>query len=179
MKRSMNVHCPKHWSAILVAIAAMSVTFVPTKVGATTMSRPTQPAVIRDAVASADWISKALLSSGYRADFSLESLKEIDRFFDEQAPDGTPKPDGLLSQDLGARIFALGSYVGEVIRRKTGGQWHGDDADKEAEVNISVQLDDGTIRWPVQRVMKRFRNGPEDGIWAYGVLAQEAPSSKH
>ena len=36
-----------------------------------------------DVKASAKWISQALQSSGYRADFSPESLWEIDRFFDE------------------------------------------------------------------------------------------------
>jgi hypothetical protein len=32
-----------------------------------------------------------------------------------------------------------------------------------------VRLPDGTTCWPVQRVMKRFKNGAEDGIAAYGV----------
>jgi len=33
---------------------------------------------------ASDWVTKALNSSGYKADYSLESIKEIDRFFDEQ-----------------------------------------------------------------------------------------------
>jgi hypothetical protein len=41
--------------------------------------------IIGNIFASADWISRALQSSGYRADFSVESLREIDRFFDEHS----------------------------------------------------------------------------------------------
>src|SRR5258708_19900842 len=83
------------------------------------MDNPTEPKIVSDALNSADWIAKALSSSGYRANFSLKSLKEIDRFFDEQAPGGNPKPGGLLSQNLEPRIFALGASVAEAIRRRT------------------------------------------------------------
>lgn len=74
-----------------------------------------------DLDAAAAWVSEALRSSGYRADFSFASLAEIDRFFDEQAPGGHPRADGLLSADLGARLFALGAYTGEVLRQALGG----------------------------------------------------------
>jgi hypothetical protein len=129
---------------------------------------PAAPKVVHDAVASAKWIAKALKGSGYRANFSLESLREIDRFFDEQAPGGNPRPGGLLSKDRGPRLFALGAYVGEAIRRQTSGQWEGDDDDPDAEINLAVRLKSGPVIWPVQRVMKRFQNGAEDGIYAYG-----------
>jgi hypothetical protein len=127
--------------------------------------------IVRDVLVSAEQISRALSQSGYRADFSLESLKEVDRFFDEQALNGKPKAGGLLSQELGARLFAIGAYVGEVIRRHNGGQWQGDDNDPQAEINVALRLKTGATLWPVQRVMKRFKNGTEDGIWLYGFVA--------
>jgi hypothetical protein len=117
----------------------------------------------------ADWIARALSSSGYRADFAPPSLWEIDRFFDEQSQNGAARAGGLLSSSLGQRIFALGSYMGEVVRRELGGTWSGDDNDPEAEINVELQLPDGTRCWPVQRAMKRFKNGAEDGIAAWGV----------
>ena len=134
-------------------------------------SNMTQSRIVRDALASAEQISKALSQSGYKADFSLDSLKQVDRFFEEQAANGQPKPGGLLSQQLGARLFAIGAYVGEVIRRQNGGEWQGDDSDPRAEINIVVRLKSGVMLWPVQRVMKRFKNGAEDGIWIYGAAA--------
>jgi hypothetical protein len=126
--------------------------------------------LIEDAQKAAAWVANALTSSGYRADFSLASLREVDRFFDEHSQDGEAVPGGLLSEDLGPRMFALGSYVGEVIIRAYGGQWRADDNEPEGELNIEVVLPSSAIIWPVQRVMKRFNNGPEDGIYAYGQL---------
>jgi hypothetical protein len=130
-----------------------------------------QSKIVSDALLSAEQISRALSQSGYKADFSLESLKQVDRFFEEQVANGQPKPGGLLSQQLGARLFAIGAYVGEVIRRQNGGEWQSDDNDPQAEINIAVRLQTGVILWPVQRVMKRFKNGAEDGIWIYGAAA--------
>jgi hypothetical protein len=129
---------------------------------------PAEPAIVRDAIVSAKRIAKALKSSGYKANFSLKSLKEVDRFLDEQAPGGNPSPAGLLAKDLGPRIFSLGAYVGEVIRRQAGGQWEGEDSDPDAEINLALRLKSGAVVWPVQRVMKRYKNGAEDGIYAYG-----------
>lgn len=124
--------------------------------------------IVEDARESAEWIATALSSSGYRADFTPDSLWEIDRFFDEHSRDGEPIAGGLLSESLGSRVFALGSYVGEVIRRNVGGEWRGDDSHPEAEINIELRLPDGAQCWPVQRAMKRLKNGSEDGVAAYG-----------
>lgn len=110
-------------------------------------------------------------SSGYQADFSLESLRDIDRFFDEHSRNGEAVPAGLLSANLGQRLFALGAYVGEVLLRHYGGRWEADDGDPEGEINLRIVHASGAVLWPVQRVMKRFRNGPEEGIHAYGRLA--------
>ena len=127
--------------------------------------------ITEDLRSSAAWISQALRSSGYGADFSPGSLWEIDRVFEEQSEGGAAKPGGLLAQDLGARLFALGAYIGEVVRRHQGGRWVGNDSDPEAEINVELHLPDGTRCWPVQRVMKRFKNGAEDGIAGWGHAA--------
>ena len=47
--------------------------------------------IVADAQASAEWIASALTSSGYIADFSPESIWEIERFFDEQSVPGSPE----------------------------------------------------------------------------------------
>jgi hypothetical protein len=129
-----------------------------------------EPKVVKDAKEAAEWIATALSSSGYKADFTLESFKEIDRFVDDQTQNGRPRRGGLLAENFGARVFALGAYVGEVIRRLGEGQWHGDDSDPDAEINIEVRLKSAGIIWPMQRVIKRIKNGREDGIYAYGYI---------
>jgi hypothetical protein len=128
--------------------------------------------MLEDVSFAADWFALTLWGSGYAADFSFDSLKEIDRFFDEHTCDGQAVAGGLLSEHLGQRIFALGSYVGEVIRRRHGGEWRGSDDDPMGEINLELVLPGGGVIWPVQRVMKRFRNGAEDGIYIYGAALE-------
>jgi hypothetical protein len=126
--------------------------------------------ILEDLDSSAAWIAKALSASGYRVDFSAASLWEVDRFLEEQTSSGKPKRWGLLSRDLGTRLFSLGAYVGDVVRREVGGEWRVDDDDPHAEVNVQLRLPDGSVVWPVQRVMKRLTNGAEDGIAAYASV---------
>jgi hypothetical protein len=121
-----------------------------------------------DVDAAAKWIATALNSSGYKADFSPASLWEIDRFFEEHGQNGQAVPGGLLSEQLGIRIFSIGSYVGEVLRQALGGKWVGDDNDPQAEIHVELHLAGGSKCWPVQRAMKRFKNGAEDSIAVYG-----------
>ena len=126
--------------------------------------------IVGDAETSANWMAGALQSSGYAADFSPGSIWELERFFDEQAPNGKARPGGLLAEGLGQRLFGLGSYLGEVILRSLGGEWAGDDDDPSAEINLALVLPDGTEIWPVQRVMRRFKEGPEDSVAAYAAV---------
>ncbi len=115
-----------------------------------------------DIKANCEWVVTALNSSGYKADYTLESMKEIDRFIDEQSGE-----NGIISRNRGVIIFSLGCYVGETVIRLCGGKWHTDDNDPQGEINASVELDNGTVIFPMQRVIKRYQNGSEDGIYAY------------
>lgn len=129
-----------------------------------------KPNLQEDIKKAYEWIAMALSSSGYNnVDFSLESLKEIDRFFDDHTENGQEKAGGLLSENRGMRLFAIGSYVGEVLRRHYGGEWVTDDNDPKGEINIAVHIENGTILCPVQRVIKRFVKGREEGIYLYGI----------
>ncbi len=127
-----------------------------------------KPTLLQDIMTSKDWVAKALNSSNYKADFSINSLKEIDRFFDEQNT-----PDGIINRNRGQILFALGAYIGEVIISAYGGEWLTDDNDPHGEVNIAVKLKNGSIIFPVQRAMKRYQNGKEDSIYDYGYVLGE------
>jgi len=126
-----------------------------------------------DILISSDWVVKALDSSGYKADYTLESMKEIDRFFDEQNTE-----TGILSKNRGSILFALGSYVGETAIKLYGGEWITDDNDPKGEVNISVRLSNGTMIFPVIKCMKRFGNGSEDSLYAYLYVLKMLPEGE-
>jgi hypothetical protein len=129
-----------------------------------------RPSIVRDAIEAADWMAKSLVDRGYKADFSLESLKEVDRFIEEEAPDGKPKPGSHLAEQFGAQIFGLGAYLGETIRRQGDGQWEGNDRDAWPEVTLAVRLKSGTLVRPTQRVLKRLETGPENSLYPFGVI---------
>lgn len=118
--------------------------------------------LLEDIHTSSDWIVKALNYSGYKADYSLESMREIDRFFDEQS-----SATGRLAKNTGSILFALGAYIGETAIKLYGGEWITDDKDKEGVVNVSVKLAGRTVIWPVIRCMKRYDLGEEESIYAY------------
>ncbi|MBQ3162692.1 MAG: hypothetical protein IJC04_11280 [Oscillospiraceae bacterium] len=128
-----------------------------------------KPTLEDDIHSACAWIVTALNTSGYNADYTLESMKEIDRFFDEQSGAG-----GIITPERrGNIIFSIAAYIGETVIKLYGGKWITDDNDPMGEVNIAVQLDNGTIIFPAQRAMKRYQNGNEDSIYAYVyVLSQ-------
>lgn len=130
-----------------------------------------KPSLEDDIHSACEWVVRALNVSGYNADYSLESMKEIDRFFDEQSGEG-----GIISRNRGQIIFALASYIGETVIRLYGGKWSGSD-----EVNMSVEIDGGTVIFPTQRAMKRYQNGSEDSIYAYVYVLgpHEASAESH
>ncbi len=66
---------------------------------------------------------------------------------------------------MGARVFALGAHVGEVIRRQGEGHWHGNDGSGNlfgGSAKVRQDLADAAV-------MKRFKNCPEDGVYIYGL----------
>lgn len=130
-----------------------------------------EPTLLQDIYSSSEWIANALSVSGYKADYSLDSMREIDRFYDEQNT-----PTGILSKNRGQFLFALGSYIGQTVIKLYGGKWITNDNDPEGEMNIAVNLDNGSTIWPVMKCMKRYTNGQEDSIYDYVyVLDKHTP----
>ena len=128
-----------------------------------------------DIKTASQWIVAAFASENYKLDYSITSFISIDLFIKKETKDRKPIPGGRLSQHLGKTIFALGSYIGEtMIRNVPDSQWIVDDADPQGEMNMAIQFPDGSRVWPVQRVMKRISNGPEDSVYIYGHALTKA-----
>ncbi|WP_146207050.1 hypothetical protein [Streptomyces tirandamycinicus] len=125
--------------------------------------------ILDDVPQMSEWMANALRSSGYSADYTFASLAEIDRFIDDNSSPGAAHPNGLLAEGLGMKLFALGAYVGETIRRRAGGTWQANDDDPEGEINAALVMPNGSMIWPVQRILKRYTEGREAGISAYGA----------
>lgn len=113
---------------------------------------------------AADWAAKQLNDREYSADFSLESLHEVDRFFNEQADSDTPGYGEFFGENLSFRTFALGAYVGEVLRRAVDGEWLCDTHDPFVDVNAALKLKDDNECLPMKQVLLRLNNGPADSF---------------
>lgn len=115
-----------------------------------------------DIPVAAEWAKYNLNKTGYKVEYDLDSMKEVERFFVEETNEG-----GALSGETGTILFSLGALIGETIIKTHGGEWITDDDDPQGEINIAVKLPNGAMIWPVQRCMKRLQNGPEDNIYSY------------
>lgn len=122
-----------------------------------------------DIQTATNWIVAAFASDNYKLDYSITSFISIDIFIKKETKNRQPIPGGKLSQNTGQVIFALGSYIGEsLVKNIPQAHWVTDDNDPKGEINIAVKLPDGSAVWPVQRIIKRIQNGPEDSIYVYG-----------
>jgi len=121
-----------------------------------------------DIETASDWLVKAFREDHIHLDFSIKSLIEIDKFFNLHAVNGQAVKGGRLSKNLGSVLFAIASYVGDsLIKAVPGSKWITDDNDPEGEINISVLFPNGSIVWPMQRIMKRFKIGSEESAYVY------------
>jgi hypothetical protein len=122
-----------------------------------------------DVSTSAEWLAEALKSHQIEADFSLESLAALDRFLAASISAQLPGSRDFLSDDLSFRAFAIGAYVGEVIRREKGGEWTSDPSDPLVEINIALAFEDGSECFPMKRVFERLNNGPASSLTSFAV----------
>ena len=94
-------------------------------------------------------------------DFGIDSLQVLETLFD-RVEYAMPEPES--SETLGLLTRLLGSYLGEVIRRKHGGEWI-IWTDKHGKT-MALQVGDATI-FTHNKVKKRLERGPEHNIWKY------------
>ena len=114
-----------------------------------------------------EWTVMAFKTDGYKLDYSIHSLIEVDKFLQKNLTNGRPKRGGRLSKNFGGVIFSISSYVAETLLKNIPeSKLVTDDDDPKGEVNFSVEFGD-TVCWPGQRVIKRIQNGLEDGIYPY------------
>ena len=122
-----------------------------------------------DIKTQSNWIVKAFAADKFKLDYTIDSIIEVDRFFEENMIGSKPRKGGRLAKKgYGSILFSIGSYVGEtIIKNIKGSQWITNDRDPQGELNVSLKLPNDVEIWPIQKVMKRFQNGNEDAIYPY------------
>ena len=59
-----------------------------------------------------DWIIECFSTLNLKLDYTIDSLKSIDKFIQDQTHNGKPRTFGILKKYLGKITFALGCYLG-------------------------------------------------------------------
>jgi hypothetical protein len=111
-------------------------------------------------------------------DFSENSLEQVEQIL---ATLHNTLPKGILGklfkhgssqEQIGEMAKGWGGYVGEVIRRRWGGEWTTETVAHSGTV-ITLRVLGSDIFLPT-KVYKRLMNGVEDNIWHYyQVLRQD------
>lgn len=122
-----------------------------------------------DIVTFSNMIVRGFDNDKLKLDYTLTSFKDIDTFYNLHSKNSERIEGGRFSKNLGQILFSLGAYIGQtIIKIVPDTIWVTDEDDPEGEINAILKLSDETVVWPMQRTIKRFRNGEEDGIYIYG-----------
>ena len=109
-----------------------------------------------------------------KLDYSIESVRLIDDIIDKYFLNGEPVASGFFAEMTEYRITALATYVGEVIIRNTiGTKWIYIPNDKYngSLLETELQAKNGLKMWPGIKTVKRIRNGKEDELHSYVLVA--------
>lgn len=125
---------------------------------------PTDDSVtsVCDHAAVAEEAVRDFESHGLSLDYSVASLASVDVMLaDMFGPRGLAPDDASWRPDAEQRrmILALGSYLGEVIRRRLGGTWRDDPMAPGKPLFLELVLPDSQRVRPLERAYKRLVSG--------------------
>lgn len=107
---------------------------------------------------------------GVKLNYSIESLKQIDNYFDRHLFKYIPKEGEEIDKETQGTLFSLACYLGETILMNVPGSRWQIDENENALQKIAVILSENNVVWPFDKIAKRFFNGAEDGIYVYGYF---------
>lgn len=120
-----------------------------------------EPTFAEEMAAEAEGFAAAMAALGWRADFTMDALEDLDKFFEEETGWG-----GILTGDCEGRLYGLAAYLGEVMRRACGAEWVRDD-----KGGVCLELPGGALRDPFYKVNCRARENDPVPFAVYAVRA--------
>ena len=107
----------------------------------------------------ADEAVRAAATRGEKLDFSAESLAGVERCLA-----ATVDVDGPLSgEDLDYATRLWGAYLGEVVRRRFGGEWQMSQYPFGAVAVPTLEVR-GSNLYPMMKVYRRLTIGPQENL---------------
>ena len=121
---------------------------------------------------ASSYIIQQYASIDISLDFSVESVKELDRLFDDEFKDGELiNLDGSFAKKHGFIMTCVAAYLSEVlIRNSTNSKIEINPYDESWYVNFQVVSANGWSVEPGQRVIKRRLEGRESDFYNYVII---------
>ncbi|MGG9961736.1 hypothetical protein [Ferruginibacter sp. SUN106] len=118
------------------------------------------------------YIIQQYASINISLDFSVESVKELDRLFDDEFKDGElVNPDSSFAKRHGFIMTGVAAYLSEVfIQHSVNSKIEIDPNDESWYVNFKVVAANGWSVEPGQRVIKRRLEGRESDFYHYVII---------
>lgn len=118
------------------------------------------------------WLIKECSKIGVDLDYTVKSIEKIENLIVTSFNDGHPNPKGFFAKEIDYKLFAISSYIGEVVIKNTkGSKWILNIKDRNALINAKVVSANGTEMYPAHRVLNRIQNGEEDNLYHYTAIA--------
>ena len=108
--------------------------------------------------------------SKVKLDFTPSSLQRVDDIIEGF------RNEGLEFNTISGTLFCFGCYVGEVFVRNACGVWRKASEFPKFPTNapVVVELENGKVVNPIDKVVKRLENGEIDSIvYFYNVFTQD------
>jgi hypothetical protein len=96
-----------------------------------------------------------------RLDYSEQSLLEVESILGQLAA-GPPSP----SDDITETCKIWGSYLGEVVRRRFGGDWAIETYPGKQFATLTLSVG-GNKLFPTMKVHRRLTQGQDDNVWSF------------
>jgi hypothetical protein len=96
-------------------------------------------------------------------DFSENSLMELETILDQLARE---MPSGGSSDELTEICKIWGSYFGEVVRRRFGGDWSIERYPGKQFATLTLSIN-GNKLFPSMKVHRRLAQGESENIWSF------------
>src|SRR5271163_3980426 len=126
-----------------------------------------------------DAVDAARINFQVELDYSLESVRRLDQILGIQHRDIPLGWRKLIRRGPGKaalQTFAniWGGYLGEVLRRKSGGEWLiPEDGPFKGAITLVIA---GMTLSPTSRAYRRLVLGDEDSLWSYVAFVQRVQS---
>jgi len=97
-------------------------------------------------------------------DYSENSLMEVEVILSQLA--GNLPGDGASPDEVGEMCKMWGSYLGEVVRRRFGGEWSVETYPGKQFATLTLSVGANKL-FPTMKIHRRLTQGEDDSVWSF------------